>query len=157
VGVDAQGYIRLRGLFSAAQVTANVKAAVVPFPDGSKRVLYCMKSPDHWFEDFGTAKLKRGRATVKLDADVAKVIKRGDYRVFVTPEGDCRGLSVRRKRAASFEVRELMGGRSSIAFSYRIVGRRKTSAVTSASPNSTCRHPFLSRPHARRARLPRQH
>src|SRR5262249_44129268 len=78
-----------------------------------------------WFEDFGAARLKGGRATVKLDADFAKIIKSGDYRVFVTPEGDCRGLSVRRKRAASFEVRELMGGTSSIAFSYRIVGRRK--------------------------------
>jgi hypothetical protein len=32
---------------------------------------------------------------------------------------------VRRKSAASFEVRELMGGKSAIAFSYRIVGRRK--------------------------------
>ena len=30
-----------------------------------------------------------------------------------------------RKRAANFEVRELAGGKSSIAFSYRIVGRRK--------------------------------
>jgi hypothetical protein len=119
------GKVAVNGLFSAAQVTASVKAAVVPFPDGSKRVLYCMESPDHWFEDFGTAKLKGGRVVVKLDADFAKVIKRGDYKVFVTPEGDCRGLSVRRKRAASFEVRELMGGKSSITFSYRIVGRRK--------------------------------
>jgi hypothetical protein len=50
--------------------------------------------------------------------------QRGDYKVFLTPEGDCRGLYVRR-RAASFQVRELMGGKSSIAFSYRIVGRRK--------------------------------
>ena len=32
---------------------------------------------------------------------------------------------MRRKSAASFEVRELMGGKSNIAFSYRIVGRRK--------------------------------
>jgi len=97
----------------------------VRFPDGSARVLHCMESPEHWFEDFGTAKLKRGRAVVRLDADFAKVIKRGEYRVFPTPEGDCRGLFVYRKSAASFEVRELTGGRSSIAFSYRIVGRRK--------------------------------
>ena len=97
---------------------------MVAFPDGSQRVLHCMESPEHWFEDFGTAKLKGGRTVVKLDADFAKVIKRGDYRVFVTPEGDCRGLYVHRS-AASFEVRELMGGKSSIAFSYRIVGRRK--------------------------------
>jgi hypothetical protein len=34
------------------------------------------------------------------------VIKRGDYKVFLTPEGDPR-LYVRRKSAASFEVREL--------------------------------------------------
>jgi hypothetical protein len=84
-----------------------------------------MESPEVWFEDFGTARLKRGRAVVKIDADFAKVIKRGDYRVFVTPEGDCRGLYIRRKQATSFEVRELAGGKSNVAFSYRVVGRRK--------------------------------
>ena len=107
-----------------ATVAAKIKNAIVPFPDGTKRVLHCMESPEHWFEDFGEAKLKRGRAIVKLDADFAKVIKRGDYKVFVTPEGDCRGLYVR-KSAGSFEVRELEGGTSSVAFSYRIIGRRK--------------------------------
>ena len=109
-------------LFGTANV--NVKNPIVPFPDGTHRLLHCMESPEHWFEDFGTTKLKRGRAVVKLDADFAKVIKRGDYKVFLTPEGDCRGLYVR-KSAASFEVRELGGGTSSIAFSYRIAGRRK--------------------------------
>jgi hypothetical protein len=103
----------------------NLKGCAVPFPDGTHRTLYCMESPEVWFEDFGAAKLERGRAIVKLDADFAKVIKRGDYKVFLTPEAECRGLSVRRKRAASFEVRELMGGKSSVAFSYRIVGRRR--------------------------------
>jgi hypothetical protein len=112
------------GYFLGNLGVTGSKAAVVPFPDGTHRALYCMESPDLWFEDFGTAKLKRGRTVVKLDADFAKVIKRGDYRVFVTPEGDCRGLYVRRK-SASFEVRELMGGKSSIAFSYRVAGRRK--------------------------------
>jgi hypothetical protein len=106
-------------------ISPNPKLAVMPFPDGTHRALYCMESPEVWFEDFGAAKLKRGRAIVKLDADFGKVIKRNDYRVFVTPEGDCRGLYIRRKRAASFEVRELAGGKSSVAFSYRIVARRK--------------------------------
>jgi hypothetical protein len=106
-------------------ISPNPKSAVVPFPDGTQRLLYCMESPEVWFEDFGAARLKRGRAVVKIDADFSKVIKRGDYRVFPVPEGDCRGLYVRRKSAMSFEVRELMGGKSSITFSYRIVGRRK--------------------------------
>jgi hypothetical protein len=119
------GNVAVNGLFSAAQVTANVKAAVVPFPDGSKRVLYCMESPDHWFEDFGTGKLKRERAVVKIDRDFAKVIKRGDYHIFLTPRGECHGLYVRSQGGASFEVRELGSGTSSVAFSYCIVGRRK--------------------------------
>jgi hypothetical protein len=106
-------------------ISPNPKLAVMPFPDGTHRALYCMESPEVWFEDFGAARLKRGRSVVKIDADFAKVIKRGDYRVFVTPEGDCRGLYIRRKQATSFEVRELGGGKSSVAFCYRIVGRRK--------------------------------
>jgi hypothetical protein len=102
----------------------NFKAAAVPFPDGSQRLLYCMESPEIWFEDFGSAKLRRGRATVKL-SDFANVIVTSDYRVFLSPEGDCNGLYVAHKRGAAFEVRELGGGTSSVAFSYRIVGRRK--------------------------------
>jgi hypothetical protein len=118
----------LAGQFIGDVQVTGTKAAVVPFPDGTHRalycMLYCMESPDLWFEDFGTAWLKRGRALVQLDADFAKVIMRGDYKVFVAPEGDCRGLYVR-KSAASFEVREFGGGTSSVAFSYRIVGRRR--------------------------------
>ena len=118
------------GFFGNVGITGNLqvvglKSAVVPFPDGSRRALYCMESPEVWFEDFGSAKLARGRALVKLDSNFAKVIKRGDYRVFVTPEGNCHGLYVRHKSANKFEVREVMGGKSSIPFSYRIVGRRK--------------------------------
>jgi hypothetical protein len=120
----------LAGFFAGTVIingtlTATVKNAVVTFPDRTQRVVHCMESPEHWFEDFGAAKLKGGRAVVKLDADFAKTIKPGDYRVFVTPEGDCRGLYVHGKSAAGFEVRELQGGASNVAFSYRVVGRRK--------------------------------
>jgi hypothetical protein len=104
---------------------SGTKSAAVPFPDGTQRVLYCMESPELWFEDFGAAKLKAGGAVVKLDPDFAKVVKLDEYHVFVTPADDCRGLCVRNKTATSFEVRELAGGESSVAFSYRIVARRK--------------------------------
>src|SRR5262249_46435113 len=114
-----------RNLTVGGVISPNPKAAVVPFPDGTQRLLYCMESPEVWFEDFGTARLKRGRAVVRLDPDFGRVIKRNNYRVFITPEGDCRGLYVRRKHAASFEVRELAGGKSSVMFSYRIVAHRK--------------------------------
>jgi hypothetical protein len=106
-------------------LTVNgTKSAAVPFPDGTQRALYCMESPELWFEDFGAAKLKGGRAVVKLDTDFAKVVTLNEYHVFVTPEGDCHGVFVSNKTAAGFEVRELQGGTSNVAFSYRIVARR---------------------------------
>ena len=104
---------------------SGTKSAAVPFPDGTQRVLYCMESPELWFEDFGAAKLEAGRAAVKLDPDFAKVVTLNEYHVFVTPEGDCRGVFVCNKTATGFEVRELQGGTSNVAFSYRIVARRK--------------------------------
>jgi len=106
-------------------VAPGAKNVAMPFPDGAHRLLHCMESPEHWFEDFGAARLKNGRATVKLDAGFAKVVKSAGYHVFLTPRGECRGLSVRRQGAGSFEVRELQGGTSNVAFSYRIVARRK--------------------------------
>ena len=43
--------------------------------------------------------------------------------VFVTPEGPSHGLCVTNKSPAGFEVVENEGGRSSVAFSYRIVAK----------------------------------
>jgi hypothetical protein len=118
------GPVAVEGQIRADWIIADRKDAIVPFPDGSKRLLHCMESPEHWFEDFGSARLTRGRATVKLDADFAKVVTLNGYRVFLTPEGDCHGLYVRR-RGSTFEVRELQGGTSNVGFSYRIVAKRK--------------------------------
>ena len=112
-------------VFVVKTITASVKNAVVPFPDGSQRLLHCMESPEHWFEDFGSAKLKRGRVMIELDKDFAKVVKLAGYHVFLTPEGDCQGLYVRSKRGKVFEVRETQGGTSNVKFSYCIVGKRK--------------------------------
>jgi hypothetical protein len=44
--------------------------------------------------------------------------------VFLTPNGDCKGLYVASKTAGGFEVRELGGGTSNISFDYRIVAKR---------------------------------
>jgi hypothetical protein len=61
---------------------------------------------------------------VAIDPALASSLDaRFGYTVLLTPEGDCRGLYVASKSSQGFVVRELMGGRSSIAFGYRIVGR----------------------------------
>ena len=82
--VEVDGNLQVNNVKVANTLTAFLKNAVVRFPDGSLRVLHCMESPEHWFEDFGSGKLSRGRASVKLDADFAKVIT-NDYCVFLTP------------------------------------------------------------------------
>ncbi len=106
-------------------VATGSKSAAVAHPDGSHRLLYCMESPESWFEDFGSAALAGGRASVKLDADFAAVVNTADYRVFLTPEGDSRGLYVSSKSATGFTVHEQQGGTSRLPFSYRVVARRK--------------------------------
>ena len=75
-------------------------------------------------EDYGEAQLVNGIANVSLEPRFADAIDRtSGYLVTVTPEGDCRGLYVALRTRAGFIVRELQGGRSSIAFSYRIVAK----------------------------------
>jgi hypothetical protein len=106
-------------------VAKGAKSAAVRHPDGSYRRLYSLESPESFFEDFGRAHLARGRAYVELDRDFAALVRRTDYYVFLTPEGDGRGLYVSRKGSTGFEVREQQEGTGTAAFSYRVVARRK--------------------------------
>ena len=65
--------------------------------------------PEPWFEDFGTAELRNGQASVALDPEFDEVVKGDDYRVFLTEIGDCGGLYVSRKGPHRFEVRSRGG------------------------------------------------
>ena len=86
---------------------------------------YAVQSAENWSEDAGTAHLVNGVARVKLDAIFAQTVNTGvEYHVFLTPDGDCRGLYLSAKDASGFEVRELGGGSASIAFEYRIMAKR---------------------------------
>jgi hypothetical protein len=94
-------------------------------------------------EDVGEARLVDGRASVTLEHAFANVIDRAaGYVVLITPEGNNRGLYVANRGATTFEVREAEGGRSTIAFAYRIV----------AHPYGTqaSRLPFVDGPQASR-------
>lgn len=104
-------------------------STVAPVDSGRRQVaLYSVQSPQNWFEDFGNGQLAGGSATVKLDRTFAQTVNASsDYHVFLTPQGDCRGLYVTRKTATGFEVRELGSGQSSVAFDYRIVALRRGS------------------------------
>jgi len=62
----------------------------------------------------------------RFDPAFASTINTGEpYHVFLTPNGDSKGLYVAGKTATGFEVRERGGGTSNIAFDYRIVAKRR--------------------------------
>lgn len=83
-----------------------------------------MEAPEAWFEDFGRASLQGGSATVALEARFAALVHDDEYHVFITPEGDCKGLYVASRSLESFVVRESQNGTSDVAFSYRLAIRR---------------------------------
>jgi hypothetical protein len=75
-------------------------------------------------EDAGQAQLTRGFAHIALEPRFASLIStKQPYLVFTTPQGDNRGLYVTNITAQGFDVRESAGGRSTIAFDYRIVAQ----------------------------------
>ena len=120
--VDASGNLDISGNLTVA----GSKSARVKLRDGREVALYAVESPENWFEDFGTARLQAGAAVVSLEPGFLQTVNTSaDYHVFLTANGDCRGLFVASKTPAGFEVRELGGGSASIAFDYRIVARRQ--------------------------------
>lgn len=112
-------------LVQGALHVTGAKSAAVALRDGSHRALYCVESPESWFEDFGRARLVRGKARVRLDRTFAAVVRTGDYHVFLSPEGPAHSLYVSRRTRDGFEVREQLRGTSTVSFSYRIVAHRK--------------------------------
>ena len=105
----------------------GTKNAAVPVEKGKHYVaMSAIESPKVWFEDFGSAQLRGGVAVVRLDAKFMQTVNTSkEYHVFLTPNGDCKGLYVNQKSQGSFEVRELGGGNANVRFDYRITALRK--------------------------------
>jgi hypothetical protein len=122
-GTSASGY----GLISTGNT--GVVANAVGHPSfglsaGPEITTYTNQTSTPTVEDFGEGQLVGGRASVAFERTFATAIDRtAGYMVFITPEGDTHGVYVTQKTAVGFVVRENQGGRSTVAFSYRIVAR----------------------------------
>ena len=85
---------------------------------------YSPQSSQPMVEDNGEAQLVNGSAYVRVDPAFANIIgQRTVYSVSITPEGNSNGLFVTQKTLTGFAVRENNGGRSTLAFEYRIVAK----------------------------------
>ncbi len=115
-------------------VVGGAKSAAVPFPDGTHRQLYCVESPESWFEDFGTAELRDGCAEVAIDAGFSAVAETEHYHVFLAAHDRDHHLYVAKRTPKGFTVAAdsalaALKGRARTeltgTFSWRVVARRK--------------------------------
>ena len=134
-------------------VVGGAKSAAVPFTDGSHRQLYCVESPESWFEDFGQGKLIDGCAEVAIEPGFGAVADMSEYQVFLTSYAEDLHLHVSRRTPTGFTVETDAGlaalkGRARAdlggAFGWRVVARRKDIAgerlaVVHMPPNQRCR------------------
>ena len=144
MSLDGSGNMILSGT-----LTQNSTPAIVVRKRGVAHASYAAQTTSPAIEDTGEGRIAGGAGYVAIDpAFAATLDDRAPYEVLVTPMGDCRGLYVTGETPRGFQVRELMGGRSAVAFAYRIVGRPAGTAGTRlplyTSPFSHSRPPVTS-------------
>jgi len=106
----------------------GTKSAVLQTESYGQRAVYTMESPGVWLEDFGTASLVDGAATVAFEPIFAETVNlEVDYHVFVTPV--CQEpvlLFVTAKGTSGFTVQgvTLDGQPAACGFDYRVVAKR---------------------------------
>ena len=109
-------------------------------------------------EDIGSAQLVSGAAAVRLNPTFAASIDETTaYHVFLTPDGDTRGLYVATRTPTGFIVRETQGGRATLAFEYRIVAAARGQAnqrMAVVSPSEFARAPLTAATKARSLAMP---
>lgn len=110
------------GYFSGSVTADGGYQTVIRSRGGETLAANAAMTAQATMEDTGTARLSQGEAAVRFDPAFASTIdaSRG-YQVFLTPNGDTRGLYVSAKYEGGFVVRENERGRSSVYFDYRIV------------------------------------
>jgi hypothetical protein len=111
-------------VFVTGSLTAMGAKSAAVRSKGELRRVYSLESPESWFEDFGNGQLTGGQATVSLEPGFAGIVHTDTYHVFLTAYGDSQGLYVSERHNSGFTVREQQGGKSNIAFDYRVVAKR---------------------------------
>lgn len=115
------------GVYSDGNFAATgTKAASVPTSKGNQ-LLYCVESPEIWFEEVGHAQLSNGTVTIPLDALFLETVVIDDahpMEVFIQEKEETNGL-IAKAGLSSFEVKEKANGTSNAKFSYRILAKRR--------------------------------
>ena len=117
------GTVGLQVSGGSLAVDSSVKNAVVPTDQG-ERLLYAAEATEVVFADHGFGQLSNGTASIAIDPLFAQTVNLDrPYHVFVQVYGDAE-VYVENRTAAGFDVM-LREGDDSVAFSYRIVAKRR--------------------------------
>lgn len=120
--LDQQGNLTISGVIKTSGSCHN--GCLNSHGVGRHLISYAPRESLPTMEDFGEAQLVAGSAQVRIDPAFANAIDQTkDYLVFVTPDGDTKGLYIAMRSPTGFVVRENGGGRSNVQFSYRIVAK----------------------------------
>jgi hypothetical protein len=120
--VDDSGNETITGQIFTAGVCST--GCVNSHQPGSRVISYMPREAEPTMEDVGEGQLVNGRGYVTIASDFASVVDRTrQYFVFLTPNGDSRGLYISDRSATGFAVRENGNGRSTLSFDYRIVAK----------------------------------
>jgi hypothetical protein len=115
--VDEAGNVTSSGVQRTAVPAGGDRAT------GGQVSTYGLQGTEAWLEEVGGAQLVGGEAVVAFDGSFAAAANlEVDYRVFVTPLGDCP-LYVAEKAAAAFTVRALGGEACDVGFDYRVLAK----------------------------------
>lgn len=115
----AGGFRKIIGPGTVNTIVKDLKGELV--------ALSCPETPENLFQDFGTGALISGKAHITIDPVFAKNIvvdQSHPLRVYIQPEGDCKGVFVSNKTQFGFDVTELNGGSSNVTFSYFVSANR---------------------------------
>lgn len=107
---------------------------------GAQALAFSPQTTRAQIQDTGTGHLVNGHAMVMLDSTFARTIDpRQTYQVFLTPDGDTRGLYVASKTPSQFVVREVQGGHGTFSFDYQITAvavGKAAQRMTMVQPNA---------------------
>jgi len=118
--VVTNGNLTVNGTFTAT----GIKSAAVPDSSGGLVRLYCVESPESYFEDYGQGTLSGGNGTVALKPDFAATVDPSTALIFLTEIGNLGGLYVNGVANGSFAIASRSSSASG-SFAYRIVAKRK--------------------------------
>ncbi|MBI5218024.1 MAG: hypothetical protein HY958_03745 [Bacteroidia bacterium] len=103
------------------------KNCVVRTSQGPK-ALYCIESPENYFEDYGASKLVNGQAVINIDPLFLETIvidESHPFMVYIQLTGENTNGVYVEKHKDYFKVIENNHGTSNITFDWRLVAKRK--------------------------------